>query len=658
MSDPIISTRPTSRLSSQGVLDALKLIVGGAPLTDVLNSVARLIEAHSDGMLCSVFLMQPDGLHMRYGAAPTLPAAYRTATDGLTIGLTGGSCSRAAYLGQPVFTTDILTDAGWARHRETALRAGLRAAWSSPILSVDGRVVGTFGMFYREPRSPTPAEIRLIDQASRIAGIAIERERSQGALAAAFDELKASQAQLSQVVDSVPYYIVVLDADGSVVYANQTVLKYVGFSVEEMRQGDFRDRVFHPEDQERLRELRQQGFAGRTPWENEVRVRGHDGRYRWFVIQYTPLFDETGRVLRWCAAGRDIHDQRRGEERLRNENIALREEIDRTSMHETIVGASGSLRAVLTQVDRVAPTDSTVLIVGETGTGKELIAAAIHKQSTRAGRAFIRVNCSAIPQALIASELFGHEKGAFTGALARRVGRFEAADGGTILLDEIGELSAETQVSLLRVLQEREVERVGSSRPIAVDVRVLAATNRDLEADVADGTFRRDLFYRLNVFPIRMPSLRERRDDIPLLVEYFVARYAKKAGKKIRRIDRSTMDRLQRYDWPGNIRELQNVVERAVILTDGEEFVVDGAWLESSRPRAAARATAVTGTGSLAEEKRAFAARERQAIEDALAVSNGRVSGPNGAAAKLGIPHQTLQSKMASLGIDARRFRG
>src|SRR5437016_5359081 len=276
-----------------------------------------------------------------------------------------------------------------------------------------------------------------------------------------------------------------------------------------------------------------------------------------------------------------VDARKRVEERTRNENLALREDIDRASMFEEIVGSSASLRDVLAQVAKVAPTDSTVLILGETGTGKELIARAIHKRSRRASRAFIRVNCAAIPPSLIASELFGHEKGAFTGALQRRLGRFEAADGGTIFLDEIGDLPAEAQVALLRVLQEREIERVGSSHPIAVDVRVIVATNQDLEAAVARGAFRADLFYRLNVFPIAVPPLRERVDDVPVLVEYLVERFAKRAGKKITRIEQRTMTLLRAYDWPGNVRELQNVIERGVVLCEGETFSIDESWLKA-----------------------------------------------------------------------------
>jgi formate hydrogenlyase transcriptional activator len=279
--------------------------------------------------------------------------------------------------------------------------------------------------------------------------------------------------------------------------------------------------------------------------------------------------------------------------------------------------------------------------LGETGTGKELVARALHRRSKRASRAFVRVNCAAIPQSLIASELFGHDKGAFTGALQRRLGRFEAADGGTLFLDEIGELPAETQISLLRVLQEREFERVGSNHPISVDVRLIAATNRDLSAAVAAGTFRRDLFYRLNVFPIRVPPLRERVDDIPLLVEYFVGRYAKETGRNISQIAKHTLQQLQAYNWPGNIRELQNVVERAVILGETETFVVDESWLKRE-----------SADLSPHEALSALADREVEMIEAALAETHGRISGPSGAAAKLGIPRQTLDSKIRRLGID------
>jgi transcriptional regulator with GAF, ATPase, and Fis domain len=419
-------------------------------------------------------------------------------------------------------------------------------------------------------------------------------------------------------------------------------------SLDEVRADDFRSRVFHPEDLQRLLEQRRRTLSTPVPFENEYRTLGKDGKYRWFLIRYNPLLDENGNVIRWYATATDIDDRKRAEDRMRNETIALREEIVRSSMFEEIVGSSEALRKVLEQVSRVAPTDSTVLIQGETGTGKELIARAIHNRSKRVNRAFIRVNCAAIPPSLIASELFGHEKGSFTGALQRRLGRFESADGGTIFLDEVGEVPPETQVALLRVLQEREFERVGGNQTVRVDVRVLAATNRDLGASVADGTFRRDLFYRLNVFPIQLPVLRDRIDDVPLLVEYLVDRYAKKAGKRIRSISKDTLSLFRSYDWPGNIRELQNVVERAVILCDGETFCVDPSWLTPGPPRPAA--SDVPLVEDLAE-------REKVMIENALRESGGLISGPTGAAAKLRLPRQTLESKIRKLGIDRHRLK-
>jgi transcriptional regulator with GAF, ATPase, and Fis domain len=344
-------------------------------------------------------------------------------------------------------------------------------------------------------------------------------------------------------------------------------------------------------------------------------------------------------------------------DQLYRENIALREEVDKASMFEEIVGESAALQAVLALVAKVAPTDSTVLITGETGTGKELIARAIHKRSRRSSRAFVSLNCAATPAGLIASELFGHEKGAFTGALQRRLGRFELAEGGTIFLDEIGELPAETQVALLRVLQEREFERVGGGHPIPADVRVIAATNRDLESAVVSGDFRSDLFYRLNVFPIEMPPLRERREDIPTLIEYFIHRYSRKIGKKIGTIEKKTLDLLKSYAWPGNIRELQNVIERSVIVCETDRFTVDPSWLscEPSAPRQSVESS--TATQSVASIGRKSAAEEREAIEKALAATGGRVSGPWGAAVQLGVPASTLESKIRSLKIDKFRFR-
>ena len=342
-------------------------------------------------------------------------------------------------------------------------------------------------------------------------------------------------------------------------------------------------------------------------------------------------------------------------DRLQRENLALRDEVDRVSMFEEIVGSSNTLQTVLSRVAKVAPTDSTVLIAGETGTGKELIARAVHKRSRRSGRAFVSVNCAALAPGLISSELFGHEKGSFTGAMQRRVGRFELADGGTIFLDEVGDIPPDTQVALLRVLQERQFERVGGTQPIRVDVRVVAATHRDLRTAIADGRFREDLYYRLNVFPIETPPLRERKDDILMLVEYFVQRYAKKAGKSIRTIEKRTLERLQAYDWPGNIRELQNVIERSVILSSGDVFAVDDVWLSHESTQVTTRIATPAPEPAVRNER--DPRTEREIIEGALAASRGRVSGPSGAAAKLQIPPSTLEHKIRALKIRKSQFK-
>ena len=474
-----------------------------------------------------------------------------------------------------------------------------------------------------------------------------QQHEARAALQAAFEQIKAEQTELRRMTDAVASYIYVLRPDGTALYANQTVLDYTGLTLEDVQREDQRARVFHPEDLERLREERQEAFARGKPFELEQRALGKDGNYRWFLVRFNPLRDDHGNIIRWYATGTDIEDRKRAEERMRNENLALREQIDSAFMFEEIVGASPALQSVLSSIVKVAPTDSTVLITGETGTGKELIARAIHKHSQRSGQAFISVNCASIPSSLIASELFGHEKGAFTGAVQRRQGRFELAHSGTIFLDEIGELPAETQIALLRVLQERQFERVGGNRIIPTDVRVIAATNRDLTAAIAAGTFRADLFYRLNVFPVEMPPLRKRKEDIPILVEYFVKRYAEKTGKQICKIDSNTLELCQSYAWPGNIRELQNIVERSVILCGGDTLWIEKAWLASAQPPRQELVSPLPNT---------LQNQEREIIETALAESRGKVAGPQGAAAKLGIPRSTLETKIKQLGIKKHRY--
>jgi PAS domain S-box-containing protein len=460
------------------------------------------------------------------------------------------------------------------------------------------------------------------------------------------EKIRLSEMELRQILDFAPQYTAVLghDSDRTRLYANQTMLDYFGFTLEQWRSSNRRE-YYHPDDWERLTSETQSKFLSGIPHEYEARFLGKDGKYRWFLFRWNPLRDEQGHVTRWYAAATDIEDRKQAEQRLQNENVALREEIDRSSMFEEIVGVSPALHAMLSQVSKVAPTDSTVLITGETGTGKELIARAVHKRSQRSSRAFVSVNCAAVPRDLIASELFGHEKGAFTGATQRRLGRFELAEGGTIFLDEVGELPAETQIALLRVLQEHEFERVGGTGSIRTNVRVIAATNRDLQAAIAAGVFRSDLFYRLNVFPIEVPPLRERREDIPVLVGYLIDRYARKAGKNIRGVNKRSLELLQSYPWPGNIRELQNVIERSVIVCETENLSVDESWL-SRQPHA-------TGPKSQLGFSQKLASQEKEMIEAALRESGGRVSG---AAAKLGIPRTTLDSKIKLLNIKKHKF--
>ncbi len=879
----------------------LEMTAKGNPLESVLETLCRVVEQTMSRCYCSVILIDPSGEKIQQAVGPSLPSSYNDRFPGIRVDREGGPCTEAALRKRQVIVSDVTADTRWDTYgwRTDALAHGLKACWSTTILASNGLVLGTFAIYWREPRSPTEQDQKVIEQVTHLAAVAIERKRNEAALRESeerfrlivdtipgfvftlnaageiellnrqvleyfgktteewkklpmFDavhlddlprvidawkrwletgqphdlELRQRRAdgvyrwfqsralpardaeghvtgwyilltdiddrkraedvlrsneqnlrlildsipgfvatlnaagevelvnrqsleytgktaeemknwatsgalhpddlpraidawrhaietgqppdlevrnrradglygwvhlrarsqrdgegrvvrwfslvtdiddrkraeenllqderELRQLIDFLPQHVMVLDTEGSLLQANQMMLDYKGHTLEEMQvagiAGQFR-RDVHPDDLERVRGERLRGFLGGVPFEIEKRMLGKDGRYRWFLFRYKPLLNEQGRVARWFATATDIEDRRRAEQRIRDENMALREEIDRSSMYEAIVGSSGALRSVLSQIDKVAPTDSTVLISGETGTGKELIASAIHKRSKRSARAFIPVNSAAIPPSLIASELFGHEKGAFTGALQRRAGRFEAADGGTIFLDEIGELSPDTQAALLRVLQERTVERVGGTQSIQIDVRVVAATNRDLEAAIANGTFRRDLFYRLNVFPIHLPPLRERKDDILTLLEYFVQRFGRKLGKTFSHIDKRTVELFRSYDWPGNVRELQNVVERSVILNPGDVFCVDEAWLSVgiAKTRPAQR--------MLEEPANGDSNRERQIIEAALAESGGRVYGANGAAAKLRVPPSTLDSKIKKLRIHKSRFK-
>jgi PAS domain S-box-containing protein len=465
------------------------------------------------------------------------------------------------------------------------------------------------------------------------------------------EKIRQSESELRQILDFAPQHVYVLGPDPSNMrlYVNQAALDYHGLTFEAWQTCDFL-KLFHPGDLERMTSEAQSKLAAGLPHEVEIRLRRKDGTYRWFLSRRNPLRDEHGRLTRWYTAATDIEDRKAAERRLKDENVSLREEIDNASMFEEIVGTSSPLKRVVSRISKVAPTDSTVLITGETGTGKELVARAIHRRSQRSSCAFVSVSCAVIPRDLIASELFGHEKGAFTGATQRRLGRFELSEKGTIFLDEIGELPAETQIALLRVLQEHEFERIGGSGTLRADVRVIAATNRNLESAIASGTFRSDLFYRLNVFPIEVPPLRKRREDIPLLVEYFLNRYARRAGRRFTAVDKKSLDRLQAYAWPGNIRELQSVIERSVIVSETETFSVDESWLSRQPPPTDTEIHPGLFNRPPAEEK--------AIIETALRECRGRVYGPSGAAAKLGMPRTTLESKIKSLKINKNRFKG
>jgi len=507
------------------------------------------------------------------------------------------------------------------------------------------------GVLYLEnnlsPRVFTPARMEVLELLASQAAISLENARL-------YADLRRSEAYLAQGqrLSHTGSFGLRLSPE-QIVWSKET-FRLAG--VDETSKPSL-ETIFqrtHPDDLALVRKTLEEAARNGTGMDFEHRLLMPDGSVKHVHVVADAVKDHAGRfelvgsVQDITSSKNAFEEIRRLRDQLFQENVALREEVDKASMFEDIVGRSPSLRAVLARVSKVAPTDSTVLVTGETGTGKELIARAIHRRSPRSSRAFVAVNCAVIPKELIASELFGHEKGAFTGALQRRVGRFELAEGGTLFLDEVGEIPPDIQVALLRVLQERRFERVGGTESIPNDVRVIAATNRDLTAAMSAGAFRRDLFYRLNVFPIEVPALRHRREDIPLLVEYFIDRFATKAGKRFDRIERKSLDLLRSYDWPGNIRELQNVIERSVILCDAREFSVDEHWLASglSSNEPGAR----TLDDHLVDE-------ERKIIEAALAETGGKVSGASGAAVKLGIPATTLYSKIQSMKIEKRRFK-
>jgi len=688
---------------------ALEMIADGAGLRDVLDQLCGSIDIQVAPSVTTIMLTDADGKRLYHGGGTRVPNEWLSTMFPLPIAFEGGLCATAAFLKERVIVSDVATEPNWPdQYRDLAIRNGIRAAWSEPILNNENEALGTFALYSHESRVPTPEDLALIQGAGRIALIAIERQRAQSALAKAQNELESERDRLRLLVEVQKALVTNLDLRSLLTglapsLRRVTECDFVGLGLPDSSSGGLRQhfaRYFEGRGTVkegttvplhgtasgkafRTRELIcLNSVNGEQPDPEIYDTREGEEFYRNVFLHegvpsgyFLPLVRgaEVIAVLQLTKHGRKPLKAQEAEflsalagqlsaavanalehaalvaarERLTSEQVYLREEVVRSSMFEEIVGSSNALREIQSQISRVAPTDSTVLIQGETGTGKELIARAIHNRSKRANRVFICVNCAAISPSLIASELFGHEKGAFTGALQRRLGRFESADGGTIFLDEVGELPPEMQTSLLRVLQEREFERVGGNQSIHVNVRVLAATNRDLDSALNDGSFRKDLFYRLNVFPIQVPPLRERVDDIPLLVEYLVDRYAKKAGKRIRSISKRTLQLFQSYDWPGNVRELQNVIERAVILCDGETFHVDTSWL---KPTALAAKASVAFAADVVE-------REKAMIEQALRDSKGLISGPGGAAVKLGLPRQTLESKIRKLRINRYRYK-
>jgi PAS domain S-box-containing protein len=647
---------PVEHLDLATVVRVSQAVSGEIVLEELIQTLMKIAVEHAGAERALCILLEGD--------SHRIEAEARTNRMGITVDFIGKTSTPSelpeSILNYVVRTQEIviLDDAlvpNLFSPDDYIVRTQVRSLLCLPLV----KQAMVMGVLYLENAAAshvfTQSQIEVLKLLTSQAAISLENARL-------YADLQKSEDRLRRVIDTIPAMVWSSTADGSVDSINRRFVEYTGLPAEASF-GDGWKTLIHPEDSEGWMEVRRLAIAEAKPYSGEVRLRGSDGKYRYFLGRLMPLFDASGRVVKWYGSAVDIEDHKRADralqtafdeirelkEELYRENVALKEEIKQSSMFEEIVGISPALESVLGRAVKVAPTDATVLIIGETGTGKELMARAIHKSSLRSGRAFVSVNCAAIPQSLIAAELFGHEKGAFTGAQQLRLGRFELADGGTIFLDEVGDLPPETQTALLRVLQEREFERVGGSKLVRIDVRVITATNRNLQDAIAAGTFRSDLFYRLNVFPIEIPPLRDRKEDIPMLAEYFIDRFARKAGKKIRRIRKATLDRLQSYPWPGNVRELQNVIERSLIVCETEDFTVDESWLEFGHdPTSRARRPSGQALPRL---------REKEIIEAALAEAEGKVSGPWGAAAKLNMPASTLDYKIRTLKINKFRFK-
>ncbi|MGD0178775.1 MAG: sigma 54-interacting transcriptional regulator [Terriglobales bacterium] len=673
--------------STESVLNLQQLIFAGSPLSEVLANIAQLVESQAEGMSCTIWLPDEDGKELHCAAAPSLPG-FIAHVGAMAVGPKGGSCGTAIYRKEPVYVTDILTDPIWEHYRNRVLPYGIRSVWSRPLFTSEGKALGTFSINYREPRRPSANELQLIENASHITGIAIERHMNEQALQRERDRLRllleitssvTSRLDLRQMVEALStnlFRVMHCDVSALLVPDSESgALRVTTLHNPDMR-GPFREGSLVPMNGSISGQVLRKGKSIRIDRFEQVRddpeIFGNpDGRLLYERVMeeglrtgcYLPLIghDRVVGVLMLCrrsdnsfakddvilleqvarqvaiAVENTLEYERATKDRDKEtkQRLYLEEEI-RAQLGE-IVGESPALKTALSMVSVVAPTDSGVLILGETGTGKELVARAIHKLGSRSEKAFVKLNCAAIPLGLLESELFGHEKGAFTGAIAQKTGRFELADKGTLFLDEVGDIPLELQAKLLRVLQEQEFERLGSNRTHKVDVRLIAATHRDLPAMVKQGTFREDLYYRLKVFPIHVPALRERREDIPRLVGHFTALYSQRMNKRIDVIPPNTMDALVRYAWPGNVRELQNFIERAVILSPRSELRAPTSELEPLQPNKRGNIP----MNGLAEV-------ERDHILRVLEASNWVISG---AATRLGMKRTSLTYRMKKLRI-------
>jgi formate hydrogenlyase transcriptional activator len=681
---PAHESEPFSIVS---VLNLEKLIFAGSPLREVLTNIAQLVESQADGMSCTIWLPGEDGKDLYCAAAPSLPG-FTDHVGRMLIGPQGGSCGTAVYRREPVYITDILTDPAWDLYRDRLSPYGIRSVWSRPLFTSEGKVLGTFSINYREPRSSSAKDLQLIEDASHITGIAIERHMNEQALQRERDRLRllleitskvTSRLDLRQMVEELSTNLFkVMQCDVSALLLPDFENGALRVNILHNRdvRGPYREGSLVPMNSSISGQVLRKGKSIRIDSFEQVRedpeIYGNpDGQliYKHVVDEglktgcYLPLVgrDHVLGVLMLCRRSESVFGNddvllleqvarqvaiaventleyekaTKDRDKETKQRLYLEEEI-RSQLGE-VVGESPALKTTLSMVSVVAPTDSSVLISGETGTGKELVARAIHKLSGRSEKAFVKLNCAAIPLGLLESELFGHERGAFTGAVAQKTGRFELADKGTLFLDEVGDIPLELQAKLLRVLQEQEFERLGSNRTHKVDVRLIAATHRDLPAMVKQGTFREDLYYRLKVFPIQVPALRQRADDIPKLVRHFTALYAQRMNKRIDVIPADTMDALVRYKWPGNVRELQNFIERAVILSPQSVLSAPASELEPS-PLNREHVVPMNGLAEV----------EREQILQALGASDWVISG---AAARLGMKRTSLIYRMKKLRI-------